>query len=151
MASIDFWQLLGHHALVFLVGYNPYVRRRAYCCEPIERELQQRTPRAKHVDKLLWLLFGAHWPEPTANSTCHDDEMIKIVRAHKIVIFISLQGLAAGKKQAILCFVLRHSLVDERLLCLRIPLYIVLIVNCLKQGITLSALLFTVLNLVKAM
>jgi len=66
-------------------------------------------------------------------------------------LYFYIVGVGGRQKQAILCFVLRHTLVDERLLCLRIPLYIVLIANCLKQGIMLSALLFTVLNLVKAM
>ncbi|WP_314725242.1 hypothetical protein, partial [Hoylesella shahii] len=49
-------------------------------------------------------LFGAHWPEPTTNSTCHDDEMIKIIQAHKIVIYISL--IVGGSKTRNFVFML---------------------------------------------
>jgi hypothetical protein len=38
--------------------------------------LEESFPDSQHINKLLGKLGGAHGPEPAANTSCHNDQMV---------------------------------------------------------------------------
>ena len=72
-------QLLLYKGCILLVCNHPHILWVANTFESVECQLYQSTTCTKYINKLLGFLLGAHRPESTAYSTCHDYQMIIFV------------------------------------------------------------------------
>ena len=77
-----FWQLFTHNLFILFVGHYPHVLARTHSFKTVVCELNERTSYAKHVDKLLGAVTGAHRPYSAAYTTCHYYQMIACM-SHK--------------------------------------------------------------------
>ena len=75
MLWVDALQLLLHKSLVVSRGYYPYMINIYDAIKAVEGLLYHCSTLTRDVDKLLWFLWGGHWPESATYATCHYDEM----------------------------------------------------------------------------
>ena len=76
--------LLLDNADIFLVCHYPHVLHWADWLQSINCQLNKGTSHAHHINELLGVVGGRHWPEAAAYAACHNYYLYVVEFIHRI-------------------------------------------------------------------
>mgnify|MGYP006998035111 CR=1 FL=1 len=105
--NVIYWHvrdLLLDNANVFLVCHYPHILDRTDWLQSIYCQLNEGTPHAHHINELLWVIEGRHWPKAATNAAGHNNDLrivihyiilnaYKIIDYQKTTLFLPIKKL----------------------------------------------------------